>query len=115
MSPARRTVHPGTAQGRFVTQLSISVPSELPARQGLPEEEKDHHAYGQREEVTDRLNHIDPPLGDASICGIPRAKVSWAERNRSDQLTSGFDYRPVRPKPHVPLDRNSCRSTLHGK
>jgi len=61
----------------FVTQLPVAVPPELlVARKGLPEEEKDHQTYGQRQEITDRLKHVRVLCQGTG--GIPRAKASWA-------------------------------------
>jgi hypothetical protein len=61
LSPTRQTVQSRPAHAMFVTQLPVAVPPELlGARTGLPEEEKDHQAYGQRQEITDRLKHVGP-------------------------------------------------------
>jgi hypothetical protein len=47
----------------FVTQFPAAAsPEVLGAREGLPEEEEDHQAYGQRQELTYRFSHISPPL-----------------------------------------------------
>src|SRR6266508_1357089 len=98
LSPARRTAHPGPTYGMSVTQMSTAVPSELlAAQEGLPEEVKDYEAHYRRQELTDRLRHVGPPLGGPTYASHSSCQgSSFRGLGGRSPLTSDFDQEPIK-------------------